>query len=137
MESFTAITPLVATVFATAKGDDYYEAFRAFLHTHMVSFQSCRLLKNPTSADSLVVTEYCFGFESTEPKDIDALKKSAQEWAKTVNCDVAVQRDDVFRRYKRLIVFDMDSTLIKQEVIDEIALHVDSIYADKKVGPHV
>lgn len=31
------------------------------------------------------------------------------------------QRDTVFRRYKRLCVFDMDSTLIQQEVIDEIA----------------
>ncbi|GAA5795139.1 HAD-like domain-containing protein [Helicostylum pulchrum] len=35
--------------------------------------------------------------------------------------DVAFQRDDVFRKNKRLVVFDMDSTLIYQEVIDEIA----------------
>lgn len=37
------------------------------------------------------------------------------------NTDVALQRDDVFRKNKRLVVFDMDSTLIYQEVIDEIA----------------
>ncbi|KAJ2766664.1 Phosphoserine phosphatase, partial [Coemansia nantahalensis] len=35
--------------------------------------------------------------------------------------DVALQPDNVFRRQKRLVVFDMDSTLIQQEVIDEIA----------------
>ncbi|KAJ2658055.1 Phosphoserine phosphatase [Coemansia sp. RSA 1200] len=35
--------------------------------------------------------------------------------------DVALQLDNVFRRQKRLVVFDMDSTLIQQEVIDEIA----------------
>jgi phosphoserine phosphatase len=40
-----------------------------------------------------------------------------QEW----NVDVALQRDTVWRRYPRLVVFDMDSTLITQEVIDLLA----------------
>ncbi len=35
--------------------------------------------------------------------------------------DVAFMRDTVFRHNKRLIVFDMDSTLIQGEVIDELA----------------
>ena len=35
--------------------------------------------------------------------------------------DVAIQADDVYRRNRRLIVFDMDSTLIQCEVIDELA----------------
>lgn len=35
--------------------------------------------------------------------------------------DVAFLKDNVFRRNKRLIVFDMDSTLIQTEVIDELA----------------
>ncbi len=35
--------------------------------------------------------------------------------------DVAFLKDDIFRRSKRLIVFDMDSTLIQTEVIDELA----------------
>jgi phosphoserine phosphatase len=35
--------------------------------------------------------------------------------------DVAFLKDNVFRRSKRLIVFDMDSTLIQTEVIDELA----------------
>ncbi len=35
--------------------------------------------------------------------------------------DVAVQREQLSRRGKRLIVFDMDSTLIQCEVIDELA----------------
>jgi phosphoserine phosphatase len=37
---------------------------------------------------------------------------------------VVIQEDTVFRRFKRLAVFDMDSTLIQQEVIDEIARKV-------------
>ncbi len=35
--------------------------------------------------------------------------------------DVAFQADDLFRRNRRLIVFDMDSTLIQCEVMDELA----------------
>lgn len=35
--------------------------------------------------------------------------------------DIAFQRDDVFRRHRRLVAFDMDSTLIQGEVIDELA----------------
>ena len=37
---------------------------------------------------------------------------------------MVLQKDSVFRQYKRLAVFDMDSTLIQNEVIDEIAKFV-------------
>ncbi|KAH6887969.1 HAD-like domain-containing protein [Thelonectria olida] len=40
-----------------------------------------------------------------------------QEW----NVDVVLQKDSVWRRHPRLVVFDMDSTLITQEVIDLLA----------------
>ena len=43
-----------------------------------------------------------------------------QEW----NVDVILQPDTVFRRYPGLVVFDMDSTLIEQEVIDLIAASI-------------
>lgn len=39
-----------------------------------------------------------------------------------LDIDIAVQEDSPFRRNRRLIVFDMDSTLIDTEVIDELAL---------------
>lgn len=35
--------------------------------------------------------------------------------------DISFQKDDIFRRSRRLICFDMDSTLIETEVIDELA----------------
>lgn len=43
--------------------------------------------------------------------------KFEQEW----NVEVVLQKESVFRKHKRLAVFDMDSTLIQEEVIDEIA----------------
>ena len=38
-----------------------------------------------------------------------------------IGIDVSFQKDDIFRRSRRLICFDMDSTLIETEVIDELA----------------
>ncbi len=38
-----------------------------------------------------------------------------------IGIDVSFQKDDIFRRSRRLICFDMDSTLIRTEVIDELA----------------
>lgn len=44
--------------------------------------------------------------------------------------DVSFQKDDIYRRSRRLICFDMDSTLIETEVIDELAERA-------SVGPQV
>lgn len=41
--------------------------------------------------------------------------------ASELDVDVAFQVDDVYRRTRRLVCFDMDSTLIEAEVIDELA----------------
>lgn len=56
-----------------------------------------------------------------EPKDVDALRAEFLSVAQELNVDIAFQRDTVFRRNRRLAVFDMDSTLIEAEVIDELA----------------
>jgi phosphoserine phosphatase len=41
--------------------------------------------------------------------------------AQKLNVDIALQAEGLYRRAKRLVVFDMDSTLIQGEVIDELA----------------
>jgi phosphoserine phosphatase len=54
--------------------------------------------------------------ESPAPLKEALLKLSMQS-----SFDIALQREGLFRRSKRLVVMDMDSTLIKIEVIDELA----------------
>lgn len=49
------------------------------------------------------------------------LRKSLLSLADEDDFDIAVQEDSLFRRNRRLVVFDMDSTLIQMEVIDELA----------------
>ena len=57
------------------------------------------------------------------PKDLETkkLKEHLMKASTKHSIDVAFLKDNVFRRNKRLIVFDMDSTLIQTEVIDELA----------------
>lgn len=57
------------------------------------------------------------------PPDISLqeLKKDLLRIGGSHRVDVAFLKDNIFRRNKRLIVFDMDSTLIQTEVIDEMA----------------
>lgn len=50
--------------------------------------------------------------------------------------DVAFQAESVLRRSKRLVVMDMDSTLIQQEVIDEIALYAGVQEKVKEITHH-
>jgi phosphoserine phosphatase len=56
-----------------------------------------------------------------EPDDPQALRNEFLSVAQELNVDIAFQRDSLFRRNRRLAVFDMDSTLIEAEVIDELA----------------
>lgn len=43
------------------------------------------------------------------------------EISRELDVDIAFQEDTIFRRNRRLVCFDMDSTLIQTEVIDELA----------------
>ena len=56
-----------------------------------------------------------------EPGDMKAMQAEFLAVAQDLNVDIAFQQDSLFRRNRRLAVFDMDSTLIEAEVIDELA----------------
>jgi phosphoserine phosphatase len=55
------------------------------------------------------------------PVEMDKMKSSFMELSKELCIDIAFQEDNIFRRSRRLVCFDMDSTLIQAEVIDELA----------------
>lgn len=57
----------------------------------------------------------------SEDVDWDKVKKKLIHLSNKHETDLALLKDDVWRRNKRLIVFDMDSTLIQSEVIVEMA----------------
>lgn len=56
-----------------------------------------------------------------EPRDIQGMRAEFLRLANEQNVDVAFQKDNAYRRNRRVVCFDMDSTLIEHEVIDELA----------------
>ncbi len=56
------------------------------------------------------------------PKDKDEMQSKLMSLSKELDMDTSFQKDNMFRRMRRLICFDMDSTLIQTECIDELAM---------------
>jgi len=81
---------------------------------HNVNIESTSLI----ARDKLISIEFVVDIGSADP---DQLKRSLRKSVEAVNLDVVIQPYNEFKREKRLIVFDMDSTLVDAEIIDEIA----------------
>lgn len=56
------------------------------------------------------------------PKDRGEMQKKLMKLSGELGMDFSFQIDNMYRRMRRLICFDMDSTLIETEVIDELAM---------------
>lgn len=65
-----------------------------------------------------VCVELAVSGEATNEAEVRA---ALMQMTQTHDLDVAFQHDNVYRRNRRLVAFDMDSTLIQGEVIDELA----------------
>lgn len=55
------------------------------------------------------------------PINTESMQAELMKLAQELGIDFSFQRDDMYRRMRRLICFDMDSTLIQTECIDELA----------------
>ena len=74
-------------------------------------------IKNPAKH-----TRACIEFSLRgEPKDRQEMQSKLMKLSSEMEIDFSFQLDDMFRRMRRLICFDMDSTLIQTECIDELA----------------
>lgn len=56
------------------------------------------------------------------PNDVHSMQERFMQLSQEDDFDISMQEDTLYRRCRRLICFDMDSTLIETEVIDELAL---------------
>ncbi|KAJ9653246.1 Phosphoserine phosphatase [Neophaeococcomyces mojaviensis] len=109
--------------------------------THFLATLDSLLIHNAPDQRRLLSTHRCLAPDTSKPRIMEvtfspppnptylpfnlvskheSIYKFEREW----NCEVILQPSSIFRRYKRLCVFDMDSTLIQQEVIDEIAAFI-------------
>jgi phosphoserine phosphatase len=75
-------------------------------------------LENESQDDQ---SKACVEFSVRGHVDQGAIREQFLNISSELGVDIAVQEDTPFRRNRRLVAFDMDSTLIEAEVIDELA----------------
>tara|TARA_B100001245_G_scaffold170264_2_gene129145 strand:+ start:5431 stop:6639 length:1209 start_codon:yes stop_codon:yes gene_type:complete len=80
-----------------------------------------RLSGRVSLTESNTSTRACVEFSVRGAADQAQMRTQFLQVANELGVDIAVQEDDVYRRTRRLVAFDMDSTLIEAEVIDELA----------------
>ncbi|TQV71844.1 phosphoserine phosphatase SerB [Exilibacterium tricleocarpae] len=90
---------------------------------HGLNIDNINRLSGRIELDSLADQDKaCVEFSARgTPADLAALRADFMELSTRMDIDIAIQEDTVFRRNRRLVCFDMDSTLIEAEVIDELA----------------
>jgi phosphoserine phosphatase len=122
--------------------DHLYGAFVSQMClTHFLSTLDSLLIHNTPEQRRLTSSHRCLSPDSSKPRvmevtfspppnpeylpsDLLSKHESIYKFEREWNCEIIIQPSNIYRRYKRLCVFDMDSTLIQQEVIDEIAAFV-------------
>lgn len=88
------------------------------LNIDKISRLSGRVRLDNESANTRACVEFSvrgMAFNATE------MKSQLLEVSRNLEVDIAFQRDNIYRRTRRLVCFDMDSTLIQAEVIDLLA----------------
>jgi len=88
------------------------------LNIDAISRLSGRFSLNTEAPHRRACVEFSIRGEADDP---ELLRHDLLAITRNDEVDLAFQADDLFRRNRRLIVFDMDSTLIQCEVIDELA----------------
>jgi len=112
---------IIVTVLARRLGAAEFAALTAPLPALGLRVEALRRLSSPAAAQATEQPRACVEFALRGAADQAELRAAMLEVAQRFDLDVAVQRDDVYRRNRRLVAFDMDSTLIETEVIDELA----------------
>ena len=95
----------------------FLDAWTKMLLAYKISVEAIKRLNEGT----LCVAEMKLSVPSEV--NFDQFRAEVFQLSSSTGTDIALQPDNVYRKSKRLVVLDMDSTLIQQEVIDELAKH--------------
>lgn len=92
----------------------------------LLSEYSIGILKTSTLTVSRLsspdyMRQTCIDYNISSPTDHQLLRKAISVFTNKTGADLILQRNGPLRRTPKLIAFDMDSTLIQAEVIDELA----------------
>lgn len=120
-------TKYIVTVLSRNLTAAHLQAVTNIISQHSFNIETVSRLSGRLSIDSAEDAtsshKACVEFGlSGQLLDAERLRADCLRLSTNLSIDIAVQEDNAFRRNRRLVCFDMDSTLIEQEVIDELAL---------------
>lgn len=124
-------TKYIVTVLSTDLTASHLQAVTQTISQHGFNIETVSRLSGRLSLDQQSLDEQtiehtpraCVEFGlSGQLLDAEALRADCLKLSANLAIDIAVQEDNAYRRNRRLVCFDMDSTLIEQEVIDELAV---------------
>ncbi|HEV2214831.1 MAG TPA: phosphoserine phosphatase SerB [Terracidiphilus sp.] len=111
----------IITVLGRSLSAGHLARVSAILAAHEMRITRMDRLSGPLRPEA-GQTGACVEFTASgDPAREQAMRADFLAAAQELAIDVACQREGIFRRNRRLFVFDMDSTLIQGEVIDELA----------------
>ncbi len=118
-------SPLILTVLSQGRGGEPLKAVSNLTRRYDINIDTVRRLTKPqpdTRVAGEVAPRLCLEMRlSGNLQNSEAFQADLLLIADEIGFDFSVQRDTVFRRNRRLVAFDMDSTLITEEVMDELA----------------
>ena len=112
----------IVTVLGPAILGEHLAAVSRVISGQALNIEKIERLSGRPSLDVQTGSRACIEFTvSGDPSDEAEMRAAFMAITHEHEIDIAFQRDDLYRRNRRLVVFDMDSTLIPVEVIDELA----------------
>jgi phosphoserine phosphatase len=113
----------IITLLARKITADQLARVTAVVSSHGLNIDSINRLSGRIPLGELpALSKACVEFSVRGPlQDSAAFRRDLLEVAGALEVDLAFQQDNMYRRNRRLVAFDMDSTLIEAEVIDELA----------------
>ncbi|PCK09450.1 MAG: phosphoserine phosphatase SerB [Alteromonadaceae bacterium] len=113
----------IVTLLARQIGAEQISKLTMIMAEHGLNIDNISRLSGRVPLNSRDVhAKACVEFTARgNPKNPIELRASFAELANSLDVDIAFQEDNMYRRTRRLVCFDMDSTLIEAEVIDELA----------------
>lgn len=113
----------IITLLARKITADQLARVTAVVARHGLNIDSINRLSGRIPLGELpALSKACVEFSVRGPlQDSGLFRRDLLEVTGPLEVDLAFQEDTMYRRNRRLVVFDMDSTLIEAEVIDELA----------------
>ena len=113
----------IITLLARKITSDQIARVTSVISSHGLNIQGINRLSGRIPMGELPAqSKACVEFSARGSLPVAAeFRRELLEVAGALDVDLAYQQDNMYRRNRRLVVFDMDSTLIEAEVIDELA----------------